>query len=372
MQFQLDRAKEHLQESAKLQEQENFAEARKHLLNAARYMLEAAQHTDNAKVKEQRLNYARQIQERADALLLRIEARQQAEDAARSTIPADVGGPDPSAWLVVERPDVRFDDVAGLENVKQQIRIKLIYPFTHPKEAAHFGVRSGGGILLYGPPGTGKTLIAKAIAGELDAAFFAIKPAEIMSKWVGAAEQNVAALFEAAKSYEKAVIFIDEVDALLPKRRRSGSTVMRRVVPQFLNELDGIGSKHTGLLLIGATNEPWMLDAAAMRPGRFDEKIYVPLPDLPARQRILELNLADRPLAPEVDLSDLAERLAGYSGADIVHICHRACEIPFLEAVVDGMQRDVTLADFEQIMTDVAPSVSPKELKKYEAFAAET
>lgn len=367
MQLQLDRAKEHLDESVKAQEAGDFERARSHLLQAARYMLEAAQRTDNPQVKKQRADYAREFEARAKALEPRIEAQRRATEAARRAVPEPAGGANPQDWLVVERPDVRFDDVAGLEDVKQQIRLKLIYPFTHPDEARRFGVRSGGGILLYGPPGTGKTLIAKAIAGELDAAFFTVKPSEIMSKWVGEAEQNVGALFDAARGYERAIIFIDEVESLLP-RRGGNSTVMNRVVPQFLAELDGMAGRHAGLLMIGATNAPWMIDDAAMRPGRFDEKICVPLPDLAARQRILELNLKDRPLAADVDLSALAERLAGYSGADVVHICQRACEIPFLEAVTAGVRRDVTAADFESAMEEVKPSVSGKELKKYEMW----
>lgn len=371
MQLQLDRAKDHLRLSAEAQGEGDFKQARVHLLHAARYMLEAAQRTDLVPVQAQRYDYARQFQERADALLPRIEAQQRARAAHTSPATEPNEGSDAAAWLVAERPDVRFDDVAGLDDVKQQIRLKIIYPFTHPQEAAHFGVRSGGGILLYGPPGTGKTLIAKAVAGELEAAFFTVKPSEVMSKWVGEAEQNVGALFKAAREHERAVIFLDEVEALVPKRRGSNSTVMQRVVPQFLGELDGMGGRHPGLLLIGATNEPWLLDAAVLRPGRFDEKIYVPLPDLAARQRILELNLSGRPLAPEVNLPELAQRLEGYSGADIAHICQRACEIPFLEAVTQGTQREVQVTDFVAVMEVVRSSVSSQELRRYVAFATE-
>lgn len=372
MQYELDRAKDHLQDSVAAQAANDFVKARHHLLQAARYMLETAQQTENTTVQAQRLAYAKEIQARADGLLSRIEAQKRAQAAvdARQAAPEPIGGSNAADWLVLERPNVRFDDVAGLADVKQQIRLKLIYPFTHPEEARRFGVRSGGGILLYGPPGTGKTLIAKAIAGELDAAFFTVKPSEIMSKWVGEAEQNVAALFDAARGYERAIIFIDEVESLLP-RRGGNSTVMNRVVPQFLAELDGMAGKHPGLLLIGATNVPWMIDDAALRPGRFDEKVYVPLPDLAARQRILELNLKDRPLAPDVDLPALAERLAGYSGADIVHVCRRACERPFLEAVTVGTRREVGVGDFEVVMGEVKASVNARELKKYEQWQVE-
>lgn len=371
MQFHLDRAKEHLQASVDAQTEGDLVAARNHLLQAARYMLEAAQRTDNPQVKAQRLAYAKDFENRAEVLTPRIDSqKREAEKATRQTkAPLKETGdrPNPDSWLVAERPDVRFADVAGLEDVKEQIRLKLIYPFTHPEEAKRFGVRSGGGILLYGPPGTGKTLIAKAIAGELDATFFTVKPSEVMSKWVGEAEQNINALFEAAREHERAIIFIDEVESLLP-RRGGVSSVMNRVVPQFLAELDGMAGRHAGLLMIGATNMPWMIDDAAMRPGRFDEKIYVPLPDLAARLRILELNLKDRPLAADVDLPALAVRLAGYSGADVVEVCQHACKIPFVEAVTAGVRRDVTVVDFDAAASQVKRSVSDRDLKKYEVW----
>jgi transitional endoplasmic reticulum ATPase len=274
-----------------------------------------------------------------------------------------------SSWLVQEKPDVRFDDVAGLEDVKKQIQLKLIYPFSHPEQAQRYGIRSGGGILLYGPPGTGKTLIARATAGELDAHFFEAKPADLMSKWVGEAEQNVHRLFEAARACERAVIFLDEVEALLPKRRNSTSTVMQRVVPQFLAELEGFAGRSPNVLLIGATNEPWSIDPAALRPGRFDEKIYVPLPDAAARRRILELNLSGRPLAPDVDLDELTARLERYSGADIVQVCLRAGTLAFLDAVERGVEREITWADFETALNEIRPSVTAKELERFERYA---
>jgi len=367
MRFQLDKAKEHLEDGLAAQQAEDYQQARYHYLKAAEYMLKAAKKSEGA-LQEKRYRYAQELVERAKRMEPLVEAqRRQRERAQRQAIAA--GAADASAWLVQERPDVRFADVAGLEDVKEQIRLKFIYPFTHPDKAQRFGIRPGGGILLFGPPGTGKTLIARAVAGELDAAFFTVKPSEIMSKWVGEAERNVAALFAAAKSYERAVIFVDEVEALVPKRRSSISSVMKRVVPQFLAELEGFRGRHPGLLFIGATNEPWALDPAVLRPGRFDEKIYVPLPDFAARRRILELNLKGRPLSPEVNLDDLAERLEGYSGADIANICAKACAIPFLEAVEEGVERDVEWRDFEAVLLEVQPSVNPKDLKKFEEFA---
>lgn len=367
MRFHLDRAKDHLEDGLAAQQVEDYQQARFHYLKASEYMLQAAKKSEGA-LQEKRYRYAQELMERAKVMEPLIEAqKRQRERAQRQAIAA--GAADGSAWLVQERPDVRFDDVAGLEDVKEQIRLKLIYPFTHPDKAEHFGIRSGGGILLFGPPGTGKTLIARAVAGELEAAFFTVKPSEVMSKWVGEAEQNVAALFQAAKQHDRAVIFIDEVEALVPKRRGSRSTVMQRVVPQFLAELEGFRGQSEGLLFIGATNEPWALDPAVLRPGRFDEKIYVPLPDFAARHRILELNLKGRPLAPEVSLDTLAERLEGYSGADIVNICAKACAVPFIEAVEEGVERDVEGRDFEVVLQEVQPSVNLKDLRKFEEFA---
>ena len=179
------------------------------------------------------------------------------------------GGASAEDWIVKDKPTVRFDDIAGLDDVKQQIQLKMIYPFQHPELAQKYGIDVGGGMLMFGPPGTGKTMFAKAIACELDATMFVISPAQLMSKWVGEAEQNVKKLFDAAKQEEKAVIFIDEVDALVPKRRSSQSTVMQRVVPQILQELEGFDRKAGRALMflgLGATNEPWALDSAMMRP----------------------------------------------------------------------------------------------------------
>jgi len=355
MRFHLDRAKEQLQDGLQAQEAGRLTDARYHYLKAAEYMVQAAEQTENRTIAAKRLGYARQLQAKAEALDPLIEAARARKGAL--TVAAE-GGAVP--WLVVKRPTTRFDDV------------------THPEQAERFGVRRGGGILLYGPPGTGKTLIARAVAGEVEAAFFVVKPSEIMTKWVGEAEQNVARLFALARAQPRSVIFIDEVEALVPKRRSSRSTVMQRVVPQFLAELEGF-DRHEGegaLLFIGATNEPWALDPAVMRPGRFDEKIYVPLPDLEARRRILDLNLEGRPLATDpsagsgqaVDLDALAARLAGYSGADVANLCRKACAIPFLEAVEEGVERDVTWHDFEAVMEEVRPSVSAKDLRRFEQF----
>lgn len=281
-------------------------------------------------------------------------------------------GADASEWVVRDKPTVGFADIAGLEDVKQEIRLKMIYPFLHAELAGKYGIGAGGGILLYGPPGTGKTMIAKAIAHEIDATFFLVSPAQIMSKWVGEAEQNIRKLFEAAKSEPTSVIFLDETEALVPKRQSDSSTVMQRVVPQILQELEGFNrTAKRALLFVGATNRPWMLDEAILRPGRLDAKIYVPLPDAPARFRLLEIYLADRPLADDVDLGALCDRLEGYSGADIKAIAHQAAQRPFLEAVAGSAERPIAMQDIVAEISETRPSVHPSDLVRFEKFASE-
>ncbi len=281
-------------------------------------------------------------------------------------------GADAEEWIVRDKPTLGFDDIAGLEDVKQEIRLKMIYPFSHPDLARQYGIGVGGGVLLYGPPGTGKTMIAKAIACEIDATFFLISPAQMMSKWVGEAEQNVRKLFEAAKAEKTSVIFLDETEALIPKRKSDSSTVMQRVVPQLLQELEGFDRKSDrALLFVGATNKPWMLDEAVLRPGRLDAKIYVPLPDAPARFRMLEIYFNGRPLADDVDFGEICDRLNGYSGADIKNIAQEAAHRPFMEAVGGAEARPISRTDVLAVIEENLPSVHPSDLVRYEKFASE-
>ncbi len=344
--------------------------ARRAFLEAAEALLRAAAASPPA-LQEHRRRVARRLYDEAARLAEAggAEAYPAQRPSQPLTVAADRG--EDEGWLVTERPDVRFDDVAGLEEVKEQIRARLVYPFQRRDLAAMYRQPIGGGLLLYGPPGTGKTLLARAVAGEIQAAFFAIKPSQIMSQWVGKAEQNLARLFARARQHPVSVIFIDEFEALAPRRRTSHSTVMQRVVPQLLAEMDGFRQRENALLFIGATNEPWAIDEAVLRPGRLDRLVYVPPPDFLARRRILEIHLRDVPLAPDVDLDAIARRTQGFSGADMAALATRARERVFLEAVLTDRERPIAQADLEAVLAEMGPSVLPSDLKRYEAFAAQ-
>jgi transitional endoplasmic reticulum ATPase len=248
----------------------------------------------------------------------------------------------------------------------------MIYPFAHPELAQRYGIATGGGILLYGPPGTGKTMMAKAVAHEIDATFFVVSPAQLLSKWVGEAEQNVRKLFEAARAESVSVIFLDEIEALVPKRKSDTSAVMQRVVPQILQELEGFDRRgDRALVFIGATNKPWMLDEAMLRPGRLDARVHVTLPDAPARFRLLEIYLGDRPLGTDVDFGPLCDRLDGYSGADIKSVAQQAAQRPFMEAIAGKDARPISMSDVAAVIDQTPPSVQPSDLVRYEKFQHE-
>ncbi len=343
--------------------------ARIYLLEAARAMAQLSKQAASAQLQQGRREMAQRLLE-----LARDCEKAKGENRHRPTGPAAAAESSESSpasggqWMVREKPGLRFEDVAGLEEVKEEIRLKMLYPFAHPELAQKFGIQGGGGVLLFGPPGTGKTMLARATAGEIDAAFFRISPADILSKWVGEAEQNIQKLFGAARNEARSIIFIDEIEALIPARRDEGSSVMQRLVPQILQEMEGFDKGNRPILFMGATNVPWQLDPAVLRPGRFDEKIYIPLPDLPARRAMLDLYLKNRPLSDDLDLDELARRLEGYSGADIKHLCDRAAVIPFLRAVGGSTDAEITPAILTDALGDIRPSVSGEMVRRFQKW----
>ncbi len=274
---------------------------------------------------------------------------------------------DKKEWVAADIPSIKFADVAGLEDVKKTIRTRMINPVLYPEKYAKYGKKVGGGVLLYGPPGTGKTFIAKAIAGEVGATFYAIKGSDIMSKYVGESEKNINSLFEAARQNKLSIIFIDEMDSLFGERGKDTHNDKR--VNEFLQQIDGFASKTDNLLILGATNRPWDVDSAAVRSGRFSEKIYVPLPDEKAREFLLKKNLSNIPLGDDVDFDKLIGLTDGYSGADITEVCDRAKEEPLNIYINTDVEEPVSMKYLLEAIKKVKPTVNRQEMLRFESYA---
>jgi transitional endoplasmic reticulum ATPase len=237
--------------------------------------------------------------------------------------------------VFVEVPDVGWDDVGGLDGVKQRLIESVEWPLKHAEVFNRAGVRPPKGILLSGPPGCGKTLLAKAVASQTQVNFISVKGPSLLSKYVGESERGVREVFRKAKQAAPCIVFIDEIDALVPTRGGGDdSHVTERVIGQFLAEVDGV-EELNGVLILGATNRPDILDPALMRPGRFDLHMEIPLPDAAGRREIFRIGLRDKPLVGPVDVEDLVEKTEGFNGAEIQAVCTRAAWSAIREALAE-------------------------------------
>ena len=271
--------------------------------------------------------------------------------------------------IMIQVPNVRWDDVGGLDEAKQILREGVELPLKHPEAFHRLGIRPAKGFLLFGPPGTGKTLLAKAVAREAESNFIATKSSDLLSKWYGESEQQVSRLFQRARQVAPTVIFIDEIESLAPQRGGGlgEPAVTERVVNTLLSEMDGL-EELEGVVVIGATNRPTLIDPALLRPGRFDELVYVPVPDRDGRLKILQIHTADMPLADDVDLEDLADRTAGYTGADLEDLVRRAG----MQALRENIHAtEVPMRYFERALEEVRASVPPETEREYERLAEE-
>ncbi|HEU5077820.1 MAG TPA: AAA family ATPase [Opitutaceae bacterium] len=233
--------------------------------------------------------------------------------------------PTGSSAVPIERPELCFSDVGGMEAVKDEIKMKIILPLEQPDLFKAYGKKVGGGILLYGPPGCGKTFLARATAGQVNANFIAVGINDVLEMWIGQSEKNLHAIFEQARSHRPCVLFFDEVDALGANRTDMLKSGGRQMINQFLSELDGVATSNEGVLILAATNAPWHLDPAFRRPGRFDRIIFVPPPDAPARAAILRLMLRGKPVT-EINYEAVAKKTEGFSGADLKAVVDLAAE----------------------------------------------
>ncbi len=276
----------------------------------------------------------------------------------------------PSAMreVMVQAPDVRWTDVGGLDAAREKLREGVELPLKNPEAFRRLGIRPAKGFLLYGPPGTGKTLLAKAVAREAQANFIATKSSDLLSKWYGESEQQIARLFARARQVAPTVIFFDELDSLVPARGGGlgEPQVTERVVNTILAEMDGLEELQS-VVVIGATNRPNLIDPALLRPGRFDELIYVSVPDREGRKRILGIHSASMPLADDVDLDDLADRTERFTGADLEDLVRRAGLNALRESIDSAL---VTAAHFEAALGDTRASVTPEIEREYEQMAS--
>ena len=255
----------------------------------------------------------------------------------------------------VEDPGITLADVGGLADVKEQLTRSFIAPMRNPELREMYGKSLRGGLLLYGPPGCGKTFLARAVAGELGARFYAIGLHEVLDMWLGQSERNLHDAFETARANTPCVMFLDEIDALGHKRSNLARSAGRNVVVQLLTELDGLQEQNEGLFVLAATNQPWDLDPALRRPGRLDRTILVLPPDAPARSKIIAYHLSERPVGT-IDIDRIAQRTDGFSGADLRLVCESAAEHALEDSIRSGKARPIGMADVEAALTGITPS----------------
>jgi AAA+ superfamily predicted ATPase len=323
----------------------------------------------------------------AVALLSRITAALSATPAEPTVEPDAESDPEPDAepdppgfdWVAAERQvgdpvtrphtdpvtedietsTVTLADVAGMEQVKQRLEVAFLGPLRRPELAKAFRKSTSGGLLLYGPPGCGKTFIARALAGQLDAKFFPVGIADVLDAYTGDRERHIAETFAAARRNAPCVLFFDEVDALGQKRSHLRyDSWLRTVVNTLLSEMDSVSDRNDGVFVLGATNQPWDVDPALRRPGRFDRMVLVLPPDPPARAALLTHALRDRPTTG-LDLDRLVESTVDFSGADLTHLVDSAAELALADSMVRGTVRPIGMADFTAALRDVRPSTGP-------------
>lgn len=352
----------YMRKGKEAKEKGNINIAKRNFLLASETMMQMAK-LSQGKLKEVRMDRARRLVDISENLNKKPikETKKQTEETEEDD--------DVKKWQTAEIPKIRFSDVAGLEDVKKAITIRMINPVKYLDKYKMYGKKTGGGVLLYGPPGTGKTMIAKAIANEVGAKFYAVKGSDIVSKWVGDSEKNINSLFQEANKQDRSIIFIDEMDSLIGKR--GVDTHNDKRVNEFLQQIDGFAGKNPNLLLLGATNRPWDIDSAAMRSGRFSQKIYLPLPDASARKFMIEKNMKNIPVSEDFDIDEIVEKTEFYSGADIEELCDRAKDEPLLKAIATDSVVLITNKDFDLILEKMPPSVTQKEIEEFEKYNEE-
>ena len=350
MSFYFDKKKEYEALAEKALKNNDFATAYYYTVEAAQCTFSLAEQCHGT-LRQAYFSNANDLADIAGQLKEKATEQKQ-KNSAHGDLAAGSDAADSGKCRVAERPDVKLDDVAGMQDVKDQIRLRLIEPLKNPEEARKHGLKVGGGILLYGPPGTGKTFLAKAVAGELNLPFYSITSADVFGKYVGESENNIRDLFREARRNPLSVIFIDELETIFRRRSESIHETTQKVITVILQELDGINDKQNPIMLLGATNTPWMIDEAFLRTGRFDILAYVGLPDLEAREKIIRNAFKDvKYPVEEGAVKFLAENSGGFSGADLKGVAQKIKQTAF-DRKLSSYSREL----FEECVADAVPS----------------
>ena len=367
------KARQIAQDAVNADDNQNHQEAYRLYLQSAEILIELTKFTENPQLTKIYENRAKEYIGRAKALNKinknNLNSKNNTNRGEQSDQNSELDQ-NIEASIVSENPDITLNDVAGLEAVKRSLREAIVLPLKRPD--LFTGSRQPWrGILLHGPPGCGKTMIAKATAGDIDATFFNVSAATLVSKWMGESEKLVKRLYEVAKEKQPSIIFIDEVDSLTQSRNENENDAMRRVKTQLLASMEGLASnKEDRVVTIGATNVPWEIDSAFRR--RFQRRIYVPLPDEEARKIIFQINSKGIELDKNIDFKKLSSKTNEFTGSDIANICREAIMAPIRELdssnLIDDSSvkaRPVTQKDYLNALNNVKKSVSSSELTRF-------
>ena len=375
-------------EAAQLAERRGNIEGARKLYRQAAWDLCDMAELESGETRRQRILHARTIMDKAESL----GKEQPASNAGRRSGSGTAAGPAKGAamsaeasgsqdndnpWISEGIPSTTFDDVVGMEDVKRLIRERVIDQFKYPELYAQYGLQGGTGVLLFGLPGTGKTTIARAIAHEFNAPLYTVLGSDIRSKWVGESEKMISKLFDKARSTPTALIFFDDFDDLGKKRSDDSSSVHdNKIIVELINQMDGFKKNTNTIVVLAATNRPWMIDSALMRPGRFEHHFYVPLANHEARVMLIKMKLGRAPVDPDIDMDQVSDLLAGYNGADIESVAKTAISAALRRAKAmqdrgENGTSPVTYEDFVNAAADHKSSVDPGDIALLRQYAKE-
>ncbi len=363
------------------QSRNNIEGARKLYRNAALALCKMAE-LETGETKRQRIMHAEQVKAIADNLGKTPVTVTEGDGTASTSGKTGASGmpktgeAEENMWKSEGIPDTSFDDVIGMEDVKQLIRTRVIDQIKYPELYNQYGLKGGTGILLFGLPGTGKTTIARAIAHEINAPLYTVQLSDVLSKWVGESEKRIRQLFDQARSSPTALIFFDDFDALGMERQEEGNGNSNKVIVELINQMDGFRQNENTIVLLAATNKPWMIDSALMRPGRFEHHIYVPLANHEARIMLVKKVLGNVPVEPDLDMNRVSDLLKGYNGADIVSVVNGAkiAAVQRSKAYIENGENRISAISFDDLALSAnnhKSSVDPSDVEKMRRYAAE-